>query len=93
MRRILLILVVAGSLTAIAGGVPPPHPGQIQTDNPPAVVSTANADTPPEQPLPVQPPTQTQAKDDSRLKRFGMLLATFTVMAAIAARRSRPQRP
>ncbi len=93
MRHVLLTLVVAGSLTAVAGVVPPPLPSPTQTDNPQALLSTAKADTPPKEQAPAQPPTQPQAKDDSRLKRFGMLLATFTVMGAIAVRRARPQRP
>jgi len=89
MRRILLTLVFAGSLTAVAGDVPPPPPGPTQAERSQAPLSLAKADTPPIE----QAPAQTQAKDDSRLKRFGMLLATLTAMGAIAVRRTRPQRP
>jgi hypothetical protein len=93
MRRVLLTLVLAGSLTAVADGVPTPPPDSTKINTPQAPLSAAEADTPPKEPASAQSPSPTQAKDDSRLKRFGLLLATFTVMAAIAARRTRPQRP
>ena len=93
MRRILLTLVIAGSLTAVAGDVPPPLPSPAQTDNVQAPLSAAKADTPPKDQAQSQTPEQTQAKDDSRMKRLGMLLVTLTAMGAIAVRRTRPQRP
>jgi hypothetical protein len=52
----------------------------------PSVVKVSN---PPQ----AQTKTQTQAEDNSSLKRYATLLATFTAMAAIAVRRTRARKP
>lgn len=85
MRRVLLTLVVAGSITAAAADVPATAPESTQPANQQAPLNVTTTSNPQK--------TKTQAEDDSSLKRYGTLLGIFTVMAAIAVRRTRDQRP
>lgn len=85
MRRVLLTLVAAGSITAVAAVVPTTPTESTQPVNQQVPLSASATSTPQK--------TKTQAEDDSSLKRYATLLATFTVMGAIALRRTRSQRP
>jgi hypothetical protein len=87
MHRALLALVVAGNLTVAAADIPLPS-------TPPAVTKIA-VQPAPQSGVKVSNPQKaaTQANEDSRLKRYSMLLATFVVMGAIALRRTGARKP
>lgn len=87
MHRALLALVVAGNVTVAAADLPLPS-------TPPAV--TKIAVQPVQQSVvKVSNPQKVATKDneDSRLKRYSMLLATLVVMGAIALRRTGARKP
>ncbi len=88
MRRVLFTLLAVGNLTAVAATrvAAPTEPAPIS--KPQAAPSVVQVGTPQ-----VSSKTETPVKEESRLKRYATLLATFTVMGAIAVRRTRPQRP
>ncbi len=87
MHRALLALVVAGNLTAAAADLPLPS-------TPPAVTKIAVQQAP-QSVVNVSNPQKAakQVNEDSRLKRYSMLLATLVVMGAIALRRTGARKP
>jgi hypothetical protein len=84
MHRALLALVVAGNLTVAAAALPSSPPAVTKVAVQPAPQSVVKVNS-------VQK-AATQVNEDSRLKRYSMLLATFVVMGAIALRRTRARK-
>ncbi len=100
MRRILLILVAAGSLTAMAANVAPTHPDQalmfarmtegtrIETHSAQAAQAARGVGA--EAATSVgSNKDRVSAEDDSNASIYGALFTTLIVMATIAFRRSR----
>jgi hypothetical protein len=89
MRRVLLTLIAAGNFTVVAAVVHAKPLEPTPSTMPTATLIVAQTSSPPQNPATAKTPDD----DDSSLKRYGTLLAIFTVMGAIALRRTRSQRP
>jgi hypothetical protein len=100
MRRVLLILVTAGKLTAVNAADSPAHPDPTPVASHPTTRSSVKViSSQADQPSAVQAAafaspatTPIQTEGDSHLTRYGTLFATLMAIAAIALRRIRARR-